>query len=156
MTTFLFVFAFIILVLVILMLTPVCVATKLSRSVLSCICSWLCGTCSACPMKDTACSPQDLTTASGIAIGCAKHWEGTIWRTYDSWWKDKTDDDDCVREGPGHRQTPNRPAGSKGPTGFHFFSFLLSFSLSSLWPPGTWTVIEGTLVLLVSLLGRTN
>ena len=31
-----------------------------------------------CPMMDTACSPQDLTTANGIAIGCAKHWEGTI------------------------------------------------------------------------------
>ena len=29
-----------------------------------------------------------------IAIGCAKHWEDTIWRTYDSWWKDKNDDDD--------------------------------------------------------------
>ena len=46
-----------------------------------------------CPMMDTACSPQDLATANGIAIGCAKHWEGTIWRTYDSWWKDKNDDD---------------------------------------------------------------
>ena len=44
-----------------------------------------------CPMMDTACSPQDLATANGIAIGCAKHWEGTIWRTYDSWWKDKND-----------------------------------------------------------------
>ena len=31
-----------------------------------------------CPMMDTACSPQDLATANGIAIGCAKHWEGTI------------------------------------------------------------------------------
>ena len=46
-----------------------------------------------CPMMDTACSPQDLAMANGIAIGCAKHWEGTIWRTYDSWWKDKNDDD---------------------------------------------------------------
>ncbi len=27
---------------------------------------------------DTACSPQDLATTNGIAIGCAKHWEGTI------------------------------------------------------------------------------
>ena len=36
------------------------------------------------PMMDTACSPQDLATANGTAIGCAKHWEGTIWRTYDS------------------------------------------------------------------------
>ena len=43
-----------------------------------------------CPMMDTACSPQDLATANGIAIGCAKHWEGTISRTYDSWWKDKS------------------------------------------------------------------
>ena len=32
----------------------------------------------ACPMMDTACSPQDLTTANDIAIGCARHWEGTI------------------------------------------------------------------------------
>ena len=31
-----------------------------------------------CPMMDTACSPQDLATANSIAIGCAKHWEGTI------------------------------------------------------------------------------
>ena len=46
-----------------------------------------------CPMMDTACSPQDLATANGIAIGCAKHWEGTIWQTYGSWWKDKNDDD---------------------------------------------------------------
>ena len=47
-------------------------------------------------MMDTACSPQDLATANGIAIGCAKHWEGTIWQTYDSWWKDKNDDDDII------------------------------------------------------------
>ena len=32
----------------------------------------------ACPMMDTACSPQVPATANGIAIGCAKHWEGTI------------------------------------------------------------------------------
>ena len=32
--------------------------------------------------------PHDLTMANGIAIGCARHWEGTIWWTYDSWWKD--------------------------------------------------------------------
>ena len=31
-----------------------------------------------CPMMNTACSPQDLTTANDIAIGCARHWEGTI------------------------------------------------------------------------------
>ena len=31
-----------------------------------------------CPMMDTACSPQNLATANGIAIGCAKHWDGTI------------------------------------------------------------------------------
>ena len=31
-----------------------------------------------CPMMNTACSSQDLTTANGIAIGCARHWEGTI------------------------------------------------------------------------------
>ena len=31
-----------------------------------------------CPMMDTACSPQDLATANGIANGCARHWEGTI------------------------------------------------------------------------------
>ena len=31
-----------------------------------------------CPMMDTACSPHDLTTANGIAIDYAKHWEGTI------------------------------------------------------------------------------
>ena len=30
---------------------------------------------------------------------------------------------DCVIEGPGHRQNPNRPADSKGSTGFHFFWF---------------------------------
>ena len=46
-----------------------------------------------CPMMDTACSPQDLTTANDIAISCAKHWEGIIWRIYGSWWKDKNDDD---------------------------------------------------------------
>ena len=46
-----------------------------------------------CPMMDTACSPQDLTTANDIAIGCARHWEGTIWQTYYSWWKDNNDDD---------------------------------------------------------------
>ena len=46
-----------------------------------------------CPMMDTACSPQDMTTANDIAISCAKHREGTILRTYDSWWKDKNDDD---------------------------------------------------------------
>ena len=46
-----------------------------------------------CPMMDTACSPQDLTTANDIAIGCARHWEDTIGLTYDSWWKDKNDDD---------------------------------------------------------------
>ena len=31
-----------------------------------------------CPMMNTACSTQDMTTANGIAIGCARHWEGTI------------------------------------------------------------------------------
>ena len=31
-----------------------------------------------CPMMDTVCSPQDLTTANDIAIGCVRHWEGTI------------------------------------------------------------------------------
>ena len=31
-----------------------------------------------CPMMDTACSPQDLTTANDIAIGCARHWEDTL------------------------------------------------------------------------------
>ena len=31
-----------------------------------------------CPMMDTTCSPQDLTTSSDIAIGCARHWEGTV------------------------------------------------------------------------------
>ena len=31
-----------------------------------------------CPMMDSACSSQDLAMANGIAIGCAKHWEGTI------------------------------------------------------------------------------
>ena len=31
-----------------------------------------------CPMMDTTCSPQDLTAANGIAIGCARYWEGTI------------------------------------------------------------------------------
>ena len=31
-----------------------------------------------CPLMDTACSPQDLPTANDIAIGCARHWEGTI------------------------------------------------------------------------------
>ena len=37
-------------------------------------------------------STQDLTTANGIAVGCARHW-GTVWLKYD-WWKDKNDDDD--------------------------------------------------------------
>ena len=31
-----------------------------------------------CSMMDTACSTQDLTTANGVAIGCASHWEGTL------------------------------------------------------------------------------
>ena len=31
-----------------------------------------------CPVMDTACSPHDLTMAIGIAIGCARHWEGTV------------------------------------------------------------------------------
>ena len=31
-----------------------------------------------CPMMNTACSTQDLTMANGIAIGCARYWEGTI------------------------------------------------------------------------------
>ena len=31
-----------------------------------------------CPMMDTACSPQDLTTANDIAIGYARHWDSTI------------------------------------------------------------------------------
>ena len=31
-----------------------------------------------CPMINTACSTQDLTTANDIAIGCARPWEGTI------------------------------------------------------------------------------
>ena len=46
-----------------------------------------------CPMMNTACSAQTPTTVNGIAIGCARHWEGTIWLTCD-WWKDKNDDDD--------------------------------------------------------------
>ena len=46
-----------------------------------------------CPMVDTVCSPQHLTTANNIAIGCARHCEGTISQTYDSWWKDKNDDE---------------------------------------------------------------
>ena len=29
-----------------------------------------------CPMMNTACSTQDLTTVNDIAIGCARHWEG--------------------------------------------------------------------------------
>ena len=45
------------------------------------------------PMMDTACSPQDLTTANGIAIGCAKHWDDLT--DIHSWWKEKNDDD-CV------------------------------------------------------------
>ena len=45
------------------------------------------------PMMDTACSPQDLTMANGIAIGCARHWEVTFWPKYDSWWKDNNDDE---------------------------------------------------------------
>ena len=31
-----------------------------------------------CPIMNTAFSTQDLTTANGIAIGCARHWDGTI------------------------------------------------------------------------------
>ena len=30
-----------------------------------------------CPMMNTACSTQYMTTANGIVIGCARHWEGT-------------------------------------------------------------------------------
>ena len=48
----------------------------------------------ACPMMNTACSTQDLTTANGIAIGCARHREGTIWRTCIFWLTDKNDDDE--------------------------------------------------------------
>ena len=40
----------------------------------------------------TACSTQDLTTANDIGIGCARHWESTIWLACE-WWKDKKDDD---------------------------------------------------------------
>ena len=47
-----------------------------------------------CPMMNTACSTHDLTTANGIAIGCARRWDGTSWRTCVFWWKDKSDDDD--------------------------------------------------------------
>ena len=46
-----------------------------------------------CPMMNTACSPQDPTMSNGIAIGCTRRWQGTIWPTCDSWWKDKNDDD---------------------------------------------------------------
>ena len=46
-----------------------------------------------CPMMDTACFPQDPTTANDIAIGCARHWERTIWLTYDSCWRDNNDDE---------------------------------------------------------------
>ena len=46
-----------------------------------------------CPMMNTACSTQDLTTANGIATGCARHWEGTICLKSD-WWKDNNDDDE--------------------------------------------------------------
>ena len=28
-----------------------------------------------CPMMNTVCSTQDLATANGIVIGCARHWE---------------------------------------------------------------------------------
>ena len=45
-----------------------------------------------CPMTDTACSTQDLTTANDIAICCARHWEGTISLAC-GWWKDKNDDE---------------------------------------------------------------
>ena len=32
-----------------------------------------------CPMTDTACSTRNLSKASCIATGCARHCEGTIW-----------------------------------------------------------------------------
>ena len=32
-----------------------------------------------CSTMDTACSTQDMATANGIAIGCARHWEDMIW-----------------------------------------------------------------------------
>ena len=35
-----------------------------------------------CPTMNTACSTQYLTTDNGIAIGCARHWEGTIWEMW--------------------------------------------------------------------------
>ena len=44
------------------------------------------------PMLNTAYSTQDLTMTNGIAIGCARHWEGTILLKCD-WWKDKNDDE---------------------------------------------------------------
>ena len=43
---------------------------------------------------------------------------------------------ECVRGGPDHRQTPNRPAGSKGSTGFHVFCFCARFHVI-VWRPGT-------------------
>ena len=46
-----------------------------------------------CPMMNTACSIHDLTTANGIAIGCARHWEGTICQACVFWWQDKNADD---------------------------------------------------------------
>ena len=101
-TFLLFVLSFIIIVLFILMLSPVCDDTKFSRSVLSCICSWLCE-------KRVRSSAKSKSSS----------------------WLQRV----------------------------HWIPFLLffvwSFSLSSLWSPGTWTVIAGTVVLLLSLLGRT-
>ena len=45
------------------------------------------------PHDDTVCSPQDLPTANGIAIGSAGiGGGGARFEGHDSWWKDKNDD----------------------------------------------------------------
>ena len=45
------------------------------------------------PWRTLSALPQDITTANDIAIGYGRHREVTIWPTYDSWWKDKNDDE---------------------------------------------------------------
>ena len=128
-TTFLlFVLAFITLVLLILMLSPVCPDTRFSRSILSCICTRLCDRRARSSAKSKSSSWLQMVHSIPFLLFLSSF------------------------SGPGHQQNPNRPTGSKGSTGFHFFCFCGRF----LWPPGTRTVIEGTLVLLLSLLGTTQ
>ena len=81
------------------------------------------------PMMNTACSIyQDLILQRlSIAIGCARHWEGTIWRICIYWWKDKNDDDHSLTEG-----IPSYPQSSRAPSLCIFNSYPLALCPSSI------------------------